>query len=485
MTGHDMTRRGFFGTLMAGAAAGTAAGAPRPAGEPKLKMGVISDIHVSVPKNGGAPTDGDFIGALEFFRARGVDAVIVAGDLTNYGLMKELRPVAEAWNRVFPDGRGADGRKVERLFVTGNHDAFFYRWQKGTKRARAAEAAADGLYRDVERNWRELFGEPFEPLSLRTVNGYAIVCAHWTAPFDGRLERFLEKNKAALSAGKPFFYVQHAHPENTIFGSWAWGAWDDHGAARKALERYPNAIAFSGHSHWSLTDERNVWQGAFTSVGTASMRYCALPHGRENGGTEANGYFRRMPAVPGGRTQQGLLVSVWDETVVLERYDMTRREKLDDDWVLPVLRGATDERPFAPEARAAQTVAPQFPAGAELTLTWGKGKDAKGIEEDRLIVSFPAPPSTGWRDRLFDYEVRIQIEEDDTVRPWATKRVYPSEPFRSVRHLPTTGSCVFGACELPPIRRGWSKEPHLRVVVTPFNCFGKAGRPLSALYEPR
>ena len=49
----------------------------------------------------------------------------------------------------------------------------------------------------------------------------------------------------------------------------AWG--HDKGIATKTLSNYPNAIAFSGHSHYSLTDERSIWQGAFTSIGQSSL----------------------------------------------------------------------------------------------------------------------------------------------------------------------------------------------------------------------
>jgi predicted phosphodiesterase len=479
-----MTRRTFFGTMVAGAASGLI-GAGIPIGAPRLKIGVISDIHVSVPAKGGRSNNAKLIETLEFFKKNGVDGVIIAGDLTNYGLMKELRAVAEAWYSVFPNDRDSDGKKVERIFVTGNHDAFYYGWQKGAKRARTPEAQTEGLLLDVQKNWRELFNEPYEPIYLKTIKGYAFIGAHWNQHFDGKLDSFLAEHSQLLNSGKPFFYIQHAHPQNTIFGPWAWGSWDDRdGAARKALGKYPNAVAFSGHSHWSLTDERDVWQGEFTSVGTSSLSYVGMPHGRENGGTEASGYFRRMPTIPAGRCQQGMLMSVWDGAVVLERWDFARFEKLDEDWVLPVLQGPSDEREYSFSARAAQTKAPQFPAGEKLRIAWTKGKDAKGAEEDRMIVTFPSPKSTGWRDRIFDYEVKIEVVEDDTVRTWATKRVYPQVPFCAVKHIPPTANCVFGACELPAIKRGWAPDPYLLVTVTPFNCFGKAGKPLTASYNP-
>ena len=482
MQDNRMTRRTFFGTMVAGAASGLLGGGI-PVGAPRLKIGVISDIHVSVPAKGGRSNNAKLIETLEFFKKNGVDGVIIAGDLTNYGLMKELRAVADAWYSVFPDDRDGNGKKVERIFVTGNHDTFYYGWQKGAKRARTPEALTEGLLLDVQKNWRELFNEPYEPIFIKTVKGYSFVGAHWNEHVNGKLDSFLAAHSGSLGPDKPFFYVQHAHPKDTVFGPWAWGSWDDRGgAARKALSKYPNAVAFSGHSHWSLTDERDVWQGEFTSVGTASLSYVSMPQGRENGSTEAASYFRRMPVFRGGRGQQGILMSVWDESIVMERWDFSSFEKLGEDWVLPILRNSSDEREYAHAARAAKSVAPEFPAGAKIELSWTKGKDAKGAEEDRLVATFPSPKSTCWKDRIFDYEVKIEIQENDTLRTWATKRVYPQVPFKAIRHIPPTATCVFGACELPAIKRGWAPEPLLRVTVTPLNCFGKAGKPLSAPY---
>ena len=483
MSSYDMTRRHFFGTMVAGAAS-SLFGAGVPSGALRLKIGVISDIHISVSASSGKSNTGKFVETLNFFKKNDVDAVIIAGDLTNFGLMKELRQVAKAWYSVFPNDRNNSGKKVERIIVTGNHDTFYYTWQKGSKRARSAEAQTEGLMRDVQKNWQELFNEPFEPIFRRTVKGYTFIGSHWNEHFDGKLDGFLSKCDSELRNGKPFFYVQHAHPQDTVFGPWAWGSWSDYrGAARKALNKYPNAIAFSGHSHWSLTDERDIWQGEFTSVGTASLSYVGMPHGRENGETNAAEYFSRLPSIPYKTCQQGMIVSVWDEAVVLERYDCSNFEKLDEDWVLPILRNGIDLNEYSHKVRAAKSVAPQFLEGAKLKLECIKGKDAKGEEERRLVVTFPSPKSTSWKNRIFDYEVKIEIDEDDTLRTWATKRVYPHIPFKAIRHIPATASCVFGECELPAVKHGWAADPVLRIVVTPFNCFGKAGKPLSIEYR--
>ena len=85
--------------------------------KPNISVGVISDIHVTTPESTAA-----FRKALAYFRDRKVDAVVVAGDLSDWGLKSGLKYVADAWNSVFPGDRAPDGRKVEKLFCTGNHD---------------------------------------------------------------------------------------------------------------------------------------------------------------------------------------------------------------------------------------------------------------------------------------------------------------------------------------------------------------------------
>ena len=94
-----MNRRQFIGGAFA--LAGAAAWAKSTVGAPNLKVGILSDIHVSTPDMFHSQEAIDmFEKTLRFFAKENVDAVLIAGDLTNDGMVRELKVVAETWARV-------------------------------------------------------------------------------------------------------------------------------------------------------------------------------------------------------------------------------------------------------------------------------------------------------------------------------------------------------------------------------------------------
>ena len=126
----DMTRRGFVGAAFAAGVwggsqlAATAADAINCV-PPLLKFGVVSDVHVRLAADGRSLAAGYETDTLEktfaYFRDQGVDAVMIAGDMADLGLTRELKAVADAWFKVFPNDRAPDGRTVERLFSVTNY----------------------------------------------------------------------------------------------------------------------------------------------------------------------------------------------------------------------------------------------------------------------------------------------------------------------------------------------------------------------------
>ena len=455
----NVSRRGFLAGAVA--ATGTFAiggGSPRtarPTGAPNVSFGVLSDVHLE--RQGDEDT---LVKALEYFRDNGADGVMIAGDIANTGRIEQIERAANCFWRVFPDGKAPDGRHVEQLWVYGNHDVTRWGWTKGKDEDYLKKnLIAQGNNR--AEVWERIFHEPYKPIWAKTVKGYTFIGAHWGNEKD--LDAFLQVNadKLNLCNGRPFFYAQHPHPGNTVQGPWAWG--NDRGVATRALEKFPNAVAFSGHSHYSITDERCIWQGKFTSVGTGSLRYIFSQYWRDNGENHG-GVVKQMRMLPERDGRQGMLVKVYDDRMVFVRREFVYGESLGPDWVVPL----DGTRPFAFEPRRAKAIAPSFASGAKVEVSRAMGKDRSGKETDQITVSFPAamPSATS---RVHDYEVTALAYHEDVDYPVAPKRVLSESYFLPPTLEAKAGHIVFAVSEL----KG-AKE--VRFAVRPLECFGNKGQ---------
>ena len=108
--------KGSFAAALAVQTSGRAV-AVEPRGSVRLKLGVLSDIHITDEE-----ATGPFKAVLKEFDRWGADGVMVCGDLADYGVIPQLECVAKAWFEVFPDGKGHDGRPIANLMHYGDHD---------------------------------------------------------------------------------------------------------------------------------------------------------------------------------------------------------------------------------------------------------------------------------------------------------------------------------------------------------------------------
>ena len=507
-TYNGLSRRGFIGGFAAlGAFAGCRSGFFAAEGErPLLRFGVVSDVHVRLAAGGKGLAAGYDTETLEktfaYFRDRGADAVMIAGDMADKGLLGELKAVADAWYRVFPDDCAPDGRKVERLFVFGNHDSF------GLKNGRSVFADEATLRReaieaDPRRAWDVCFHEEWKPYFVKNVKGFDFFCSHWQPGIwcNGIAETGSAGCADAFGAlmakcdpSRPFFYVQHSHPRDTVYGKCAWGV--DDGTATKLLSRFPQAVSFSGHSHEPLTNEKSIWRGAFTSVATGSLRYLAAgavwnfarTAGYENG--PCNYYLpgvrredrpdymakydapKMMPSeLSRYDIRVGQLVSVYDDRIVFEKREFVSGLSLGDDWVV--------ERPAKPrsfESRASAARPAEFPAGSKLKVVRTTAK-TRGLKNSKinipsatkpaLSLAFPAATVGG---QVAEYEISAVGgggARYDT-RICAIGGLYP-------RAHGNFGKAVTARIRVDALPSGAEK-----IAVAPLDSFGNRGRSLSA-----
>ena len=483
-------RRGFMG-VAGGAAAFTVPTVRAAAANtdvPLLKIGVVSDIHLYRPQ-----IDPIFEKALLHYREQRVDGVLIAGDLVTGGRLAEMEAVAATWFKVFPDDRGADGQHVERLFLLGNHDTNGECYRTPELKGRLDEPAMkdEWFCLDRERHWERLFHERYEPIFYKEVKGYRFVLRNWISGQHrdrDTLPDFLKAHGTELKGEKPFFFAQHPHPQGTCCQSWTdgggvrWIDCGDDGVSTRLLSAYPNCIAFSGHSHTTLTDEHTIWQGGFTSVGCSCLHgYAFTFPGRENG--NAHDDFRQqtprpltMPWLAFTAAKHGMLMEVYADRIVLHRRDFLHDCPLAADWTIPLPAPGTRPYAFAPRRMAAAAHPPQFAPYAQVSMEEKRLRDRAKVEKDMVRVSFPSIQSKDGALRAHEFSVLAETRIGDCTRTVVEKRVYSPGMLQPESFDLEPAFCTFAKEELPLNR-------DVRFIVTPLDCWGNKGRPLLSAWR--
>jgi hypothetical protein len=491
-----MTRRFFIG----GAASCFALGAGRifaaksplaAAGKALLTFGVVSDVHIAMERGGKklnkTYTTETFRDTLTRFRDAGVDAVVIAGDMAHFGVGPELLALGRVWDEIFPGNRAPDGRLVEKVFVTGNHD-------NGKNRAKKIftdpKVLAENTFSLDPKKWWDLaFHEEWQPIYAKSVKGYSFVGVNWVIgdcrgaeeKFNLAIPDWYAKNGAALDPSRPFFHVQHPHPKGTVHGPTVWG--QDNGLSTKALMNYSNAISFSGHSHTSLTDERSIWQGGFTSVGCGTLRNVSLavpgvgaaPTGHENYKTSD----KLPPEVDAQKAmamtgrfgcRQEQVVRVFGDHVRFSRTESITGQSYGDDLVMPL--PAAEKKPFDYKMREAKAMAPEFPAGATLKVSRVKGhlrgtKAKRKEKVDVWEVVIPRPDAVrNVRPATYDLSFVTPDGQKLAVSVLDEGHRFPAESAKGK------------ACAVCRVACSRVPSDHFTVQVRAASCWGRRSAPL-------
>lgn len=451
-----------------------------------LLFGVLSDLHLTDPAVStpdGVERSSLFRKALERFRDCGVDGILVCGDLTNNGFVTELEEVARVWFSVFPGGRLPDGRRVANLMLYGDHDMEGrIRKGEGARRpyAKRGLPLPQGLDEGDNRHavWERLFGEPWEPLRRMTVKGHDFLLQSFAPEYMGRSPGLAGavRQVRAGNPGKPFFYAQHRTiPGTCRFRDHLWGAEDGAGDCRRVLLDCPEAVAFFGHTHSSLTDEQSVWQGAFTAINAGGFKTTAAPRGRENSPAiswlaDDPAPFLQMPPVSDDKASHGLIVAAQGWRLRIERFDVESGLPLGPDWEIETGPDAIRRNAFANAARAAVAgPPPQFPDGARLSFEEiPDGANRCGEKTPQLRVRFPRAEKACGGLRVFDYRVRVETLASGEPRLIAERSVLsPGINLPEALDIEQP-SCVFAIEEL-------TAPGPLRFTVTPSNAWGQEG----------
>jgi len=335
------SRRTFLGGLAATAACPSFADIPK--SRPKLRFGVMTDTHVGKT----VESCGRVRQALELFREQGAELVVNNGDIADHHYPDGYRAYRQVFEEVY-----RNTPRPQEIYAYAWHDAFDYlnhpRDQVVADAPEAFEAVRDHL-KAPHGHTAEIRLKDYTFLVMPQFTG-AKGFLSW-ADYEKRVEAACKANP-----GRPVFVVDHVPPRGTVYYSVEWGC----GASRRVLDKYPQVVALTGHVHGSIRNDRFIWQKSFTVLNSGCLfgwdgllagRLMPVPGGARNG------YDKQEWGV--------LTVDVYDDRLVVRRWDVRDRQEVAVPWVVPLpfvaataphqwekQRAAAPRPTFAPNAKA-------------------------------------------------------------------------------------------------------------------------------------
>jgi len=278
----------------------------------------------------------------EYFRAalpflarqtsHGLDALVMPGDLTNNGFKQEIDTLL----KYYREEPAINGKPF--IYCSGNHDIFSE--DEGAFTQKMYDAFKDTkAYNYDQQPWGAndsrhsvISGIHFIQVN---VNNY-----EWSnGVYADDVKQWLDDElKAATTAapGKPVFVLSHLAIKNTVTGSdfyapttpdMVWAC--DY--IKPILDKYPQAVLLSGHTHFSMNSERSILQDKFTMINMGVIHYMITDYGYWNM-NEGNSYipedFDRHP--------QGSLFEVdKNGTTRIRNYDFGLGKQMGQSLILP------------------------------------------------------------------------------------------------------------------------------------------------------
>jgi Icc-related predicted phosphoesterase len=279
------------------------------------RFAVISDTHFENNQGEGAKIKVPKALKNLLSKKPTVDAIFVVGDLTNRGKVEEYQQLVDCFNN-----KDNVPENVAVYFMMGyNHD-------------RSPTGNAQKNYLDVTKkplhNYIDVKGYPFITLSEggHQVRHYA---GDVSNEYNESVKKFLTDSLADAAkkySGKPIFVFTHIPPANTCYGSAVKdGGWCTE-YFTEVLEKYPQVIIFSGHSHFPLGDPRSIHQDKFTTINVGSTTYSEVEPNIVNEGVHPEKYTF---------VTEGVIVNVLTGgNIEIERWDTYRNEEILPRWII-------------------------------------------------------------------------------------------------------------------------------------------------------
>ena len=276
-------------------------------GGKSIKIGIISDIQLDKESknNMNKCFPESLYNSLKVFKNNKIDILIIAGDTTNNGQIKNYLYFKNIFYSVYNDIK-----KPIILSVMGNND---YR---------------DSKFSILEH--QKIFYKFMNsyPYAHYMINNYNFI--FWSNDNQNTNENGVQKyswikstlenaRKNKNKEGDPIFVITHMPPAGTTYGSGK-----HHKGIFEILKKYPEVICISGHSHYSLKNPKSIWQGDFTVINTQSISYLGLDRIYYN----SEDVFSNSAK----NNSMGLIAYLNEESVIFDRIEFSTGETFGESW---------------------------------------------------------------------------------------------------------------------------------------------------------
>lgn len=341
----------------------------------QIRFAVISDIMI-----GRISSQEKLITRLSSLlsSARTIDAVFLVGDLTDRGSATQYQELKTICDSIIPPD-------VPVYYMMGNSDHYMTNGEVIFK---------EELRQDFLHHYFYIREYPFVMMSMKGI---------YTDRFTKEDTDFLFNSLAdanTKSPGKPIFFFTHIGLSDTYYGTEKEKGNFGSEIFRPALERFPQVIAFSGHSNYSIADPRSIHQDKFTSVSIGSG----------SPGTKIEYGYTEGTAPPNFESVlEGLIVTVSDNgDVEIERWDTYRNEEIAPRWLV---KAPHNEASFTYKTQR-ETEAPSF---------YEPDKAVFGQKDGAYWVTFPQAKDN---ESVHHYIIEVVNGEEVVFRNTLSSQFY-------------------------------------------------------------
>ena len=286
-------------------------------GRPELSFSVVSDVHLRAGKNDRGHPYHDYVAETKLVAAlqdlhrinANADAFVIDGDLTVTGMQTDYDSLKKVLQK--------SPHPKNTLFAIGNHEfhsAFRNKrglfsmktFPNGVTKKQCIDlflknTGMPGVYYDKWIKGYHFIVLGSEPSGTTNIHTYD------RAVLSLRQLQWLDERLRLSPSNKPVFVFLHQPIAHTVAGS-SQNYIVHSDKLRQVLNKYPQVIFFSGHSHWTLKNQpRSMYRDKFTMFNVSSVRNPITPHVKLAGDSE------------------GLYVQVYSHKVVVMARDFTHK----------------------------------------------------------------------------------------------------------------------------------------------------------------